>query len=254
VVLLSDHGEAFHFSEPEWTVVNLPGVRIDTPGWHGTNVLSEAQNKVLLAFRGYGKARLPIAGEKLDEPTVSLVDIFPTLADWAGNWSHVRAFDVDGISVYPFIFGMPTHQLAARAISLESGFVVDELLGDEFDPGDLSKRYAVYYDVSRNGRLEMKDDLIPMLMSRKQRAAAVGHWILAGMPALGNERKSRSFYLGNLLTHEAWDVRLGGLPSEAPTFALKEVLCEQFRKVRNVTADNLPDLCDAEMQLNLLAE
>src|SRR5690606_33349299 len=87
VVLLSDHGEAFTASEPWWQTPVLDDVadrrvfagavqgavddeerRVFARSFHGSNVVSHAQNRVLLAFRGYGPQAEVVAERTLAGP------------------------------------------------------------------------------------------------------------------------------------------------------------------------------------------
>ncbi len=214
VVLLSDHGEGFRDDDVGWVSDSQP----IEPAWpgHGTAVFSEVQNRVVLAFRGYGPLHTAGGEPGSRKITASLVDVAPTIAEWLG-----REFAGDGESLLPYLSGRAI--APRRIVTIETGFTPRTLL--TLDPIAIAEQTARFYDVE-DGRLVLKSELLPLLFANKQRAAVSGDWILAALPPSNPGGESR-LVLGNFrdLEHrDATDLDL----QDSLFNAMLGVLCRRF--------------------------
>lgn len=226
VIVLADHGEAFPGTEPGWQAANDTDASIPAHPFHGTNVLSEAQNQVILGIRGLGPQSKHIKPGIFETPTVSLVDIQPTLHDWL----EIPRPDVplEGRSLLPLLSDRNIDGLASHAVTVESGFSTPTLQGGDAARDAILKEGAGFYEVTPDGRVALRDDALPYLMSRKQRAAIRGRWALGAYPHNREEGEWR-LLLADFETHRYWDARqTDSLPENAPVTALFDTLCDRF--------------------------
>ncbi|MCA1799509.1 MAG: sulfatase-like hydrolase/transferase [Xanthomonadaceae bacterium] len=211
LVLLSDHGEAFLGLDARWHAFGTDTV-MEVHAGHGTHVLSAAQNRVLLAFRGYGRFARGMEGVN-SGTTASLVDIRPTLHQWLGLAPPQRP--LDGVSLLT-IGGVD------RAVSLETGFSPPSVADGAPDVVALVEQSARYYNVVAGGRLALRDELLPELHADKQYAMVAGDWALASLPRPDG---TRDLVLADRSRMMYWNVRSGGLPEAAPYELLFTALC-----------------------------
>lgn len=229
LILVSDHGESFKESEPVWDSVGKNQAQILSTGWHGTNVFSESQYRVMLGFRGYGAQKKLVRSGLHKGITASLVDIRPTLHQWINLDADSG---IEGISLFPVIRGdsYPVF-LQNRVVSLESGFSLPSLLEKDIENFKIAAEGAAYYSIDRNGRLAIKESLIPMLLTSKQYAAISGEWILGALPSSKSD-KHFNLLLANLKNHRHWNVcDKSSLPSEAPFSDLLNKIYAQMSRI-----------------------
>lgn len=227
LIFFSDHGEAFVSSEPAWETQGNTSARIPIFGGHGTNVMSLAQYRIMLAFRGYGAQVL--SSEAIDRHSVaaSLVDIRPTVHDWLGIPLSNKVI-LEGISLAPTLRGDPQLGSERKILSLESGFSVSSMLGGEINHKEIAEEGATYYDVEDSGRLEIKETLIDGLRKLKQRAVLSDHWMLATFPNAVSDQ-SWPVLLADLKHRRYWDARdRHSIPPDAPLDQLLAELCKRL--------------------------
>ncbi|NVZ09260.1 sulfatase-like hydrolase/transferase [Allochromatium humboldtianum] len=242
VVFLSDHGEAFSSSEPSWIGQNRPSRTVSAYGLHGTNVMSEAQYRVMLGFRGYGYQKGKVKQGLISDVTASLVDIRPTLHQWLELPPPLR-LKVEGLSLFSALCGESSALLQERIISLETGFSLPSMQAKYPDTAQIAQEGAIYYSIDRDGRLALKEFLLPALLADKQRAALSGHWLLAALPG-PRENEPWDLLLADLKHHQYWDARANNhIPNEAPMDALLTEICQRF-DVRGVDADSFLTECE----------
>lgn len=203
VVLLADHGEALDGKTDSMLRDTGTSREIWDLLWgQGTSVMSPNQYQVLLAMRAFGRARLPGPEQDYDWP-VSLEDVRPTLEhDVTGK----APADVDGISLLPYL------EVPSRATALESRIRFSET--DFNTPSPLAGRYeasglideaAVYYELDReSGWVQFREERLPELLARKQRAALSSTGLLAAIPG----SPAQGFPIP---PHEPWEARAKGL-------------------------------------------
>jgi arylsulfatase A-like enzyme len=198
VVLLSDHGEALGIPASDTLLrgedarVVMDGEKISLWG-HGTSVLSMHQFQTLLAIRGYGAAELPAYGREHDTP-VSMVDIAPTLVDLAGLKAKAP---FDGWSLRPLIESQAEARarFTARPRFTETGFRTRLIMEGDFDERRVLGEAAAFFIMNPvTGRFEVREDLIPRLISDKERAALSQNWLLAAIPA-GEKQDHQKYVL-----------------------------------------------------------
>ncbi len=181
VVLLSDHGEALGAEKDSMLRGTGTGREIWDSLWgHGTSVMSPNQYQVLLAMRAFGRARLPGPEQDYDWP-VSLEDLRPTIEQIVtGN----APADVDGISLVPYLEDPARAQsLASRIRFTETDFNTPDILAGRYEASGLIDEAAVFYELDReSGWVQFREDRLPELIARKQRAAMSPATLLAAIP------------------------------------------------------------------------
>lgn len=181
VVLLSDHGEALGDERDSMFRSTGTDREIWDSLWgHGTSVMSPHQYGVLLAFRAYGRARLPGHHGKYDWP-VSLEDVRPTLEELA---TGRRPDGVDGISLVPFMANPASAAaIAGRIRFTETGFNTPSTLVGRYGASGLFDEAGSYYRLNpASAWAEMRIERVPELLARKQRAAFTSGQLLAAIP------------------------------------------------------------------------
>lgn len=181
VVVLSDHGEAL--GGPTDSMLRKTGTpsEIWNSLWgHGTSVLSPHQYTVLLAMRGYGRARIPGTPELHAWP-VSLEDVRPTLQELA---TGAAPTGVDGISLVPLLRDPAfANALVDRVRFTETDFNTPMVLAGKYTESGLIHEGAAYYEiVPKTGWVQLRDERLPELMLQKQRAALSRDSLLAAIP------------------------------------------------------------------------
>lgn len=229
MVFLSDHGEAFYASEPDWRWQGDGDREEDLPkhGGHGTHIVSDAQYRVLLGFRGFGTMD-QLHPRLIENAIASLIDIRPTLQAWL-DIPLPSGIEVDGLSLLPILQGDSSTDFKGRGVTLETGFSLPSIEAGTPDPDAIVKEGAKYYDVTRTGRLAIGEEWIPYLLRQKQRGAVTGHWMLTAMPKEEDIGYSWHLWLVNIATEEYWDARaISSLPEDAPVITLLDTVCDGF--------------------------
>jgi hypothetical protein len=181
VVLLSDHGEALGAEKDSMLRGTGTGREIWDSLWgHGTSVMSPNQYQVFLAMRAFGRARLPGPEQNYDWP-VSLEDLRPTIEQIVTG--EVPA-DVDGISLLPYLENPSrADALASRIRFTETDFNTPDILAGRYEASGIIDEAAVYYELDYDsGWVQFRDDRLPELIARKQRAAISSTMLLAAIP------------------------------------------------------------------------
>lgn len=182
VVVLSDHGEALgkrsdslmaRYGKPEEIGASMWG--------HGTSVLSPHQFQVLFAVRGFGSVNTGYPA-RVGVPA-SLEDIKPTIMDLLGA-APAETGPVDGMSLRPLIEGAtPTPEMYERIRFTETDVNTPKLLAGQIDEKGLIREAASFYEIEpKRGWSQLRSDRLPILIDRKQRAAMLGHLMLAAIP------------------------------------------------------------------------
>jgi len=181
VVLLSDHGEALGAENDSMLrKVGTSREVWDSLWGHGTSVMSPPQYQVLFAIRAFGRAQLPGPSQDYDWP-ISLEDLRPTLEHFATGKAPA---DVDGISLVPFLEDpMQAKALASRIRFTETDFNTPSTLAGRYEASGIIDEAATYYELDReSGWVQFREDRLPELIARKQRAAMSSTTLLAAIP------------------------------------------------------------------------
>ena len=196
VVVLSDHGEALGADDDSMLRKIGSGDEIWTSLWgHGTSVMSPNQYQVLLAMRGYGRAALPGPDRDYDWP-VSLEDLRPTLEELV---TGKAPGGVDGYSLLPYM------QVPERAASLngrvrftETDFNTPSSLAGRYEESGLIDEAGVFYGLDpESGWVQLREEKLPELIARKQKAVFSSTRLLAAIP--GPPGNAPKFLLTNRL-------------------------------------------------------
>jgi len=181
VVLLSDHGEALGGETDSMLRTTGTSREIWDSLWgHGTSVLSPHQYSVLLAMRPYGRAEFPGSPGSYDWP-VSLEDLRPTLEHYV---TGKTPDSVDGVSLLPYLSDTQLgSRLATRVRFTETDFNTPSTLAGHYEASRLIDEAAVYYEIDReSGWVQLRENRLPEVLARKQRAAISPTLLLAVIP------------------------------------------------------------------------
>lgn len=187
VVLLSDHGEALGADNDSMLRKTGTGEEIWNSLWgHGTSVMSPNQYHVLLAMRAFGRAKLPGPQQGYDWP-VSLEDLRPTLEAYATGRTPE---DVDGISLLPYMEDPARAEgLAGRVRFTETDFNTPSTLAGRYEASGLIDEAGVYYELEpASGWVQLREERLAGLITRKQRAAISRDQLLASIPGAPGQR------------------------------------------------------------------
>ena len=168
IVVFSDHGESFH--------ADFPVLAGSTPV-HGAR-LSDEENRILLAIKPPGR-KGPSRVERV-EALVRLVDVGPTLLDFAGLPALPEA---DGVSLRPLLEGGTLSPLRLYA---ETGFT--HASPEVFDPEHLkgAPRAFETYSIRPDGVVEMSEDVHEATLREKDIGAFDGEtWLILSPRADG---------------------------------------------------------------------
>lgn len=179
VILLSDHGEGFAHSAKKYALLGDDKQKINSDSYilHGNNVLDEAQNKVVLAFKVFGQHKTSVLE---NQEIVSLVDIYPTVMDFMG-YEFVSNPLGCTLSLYA---NKPLKCGEDRFIFNETGFYSKNLRKVllESSTTDLVNETAKYYQVNENTQLTIKDEYYESLIKSKQFAVFNKESLFAFIP------------------------------------------------------------------------
>jgi hypothetical protein len=153
--------------------------------------MSPHQYGVLLAMRGFGRAQLPSAPAVHAWP-VSLEDVRPTLQEFATGSAPTN---VDGISLLPFLREPDSaSKLQTRIRYTETDFNTPMVLAGKYNESGLIHEGAAYYEiVPETGWVQLRQDRLPELMTKKQRAALTTDSLLAAIPSWTDDSVSYLF-------------------------------------------------------------
>lgn len=216
VVFLSDHGEALGLPASDTLLRGavarelLDGQRVSLWG-HGTSVLSPHQFATVLAMRGYGSVNLPAVFREYDVP-VSMIDIAPTVVDLLQLDSKT---EFEGRSLAPVFAGdaRAIEAFEKRPRFTESGFRTKKIENGDYDERSVLGDVATYFQMNpANGRLELREEVMPHLLADKERAVMDRDWLLASIPNRNGSQTQIYVLVGR---HHGTPRRLEGAP--APT-------------------------------------
>jgi hypothetical protein len=182
VVVLSDHGEALGY--PSDSMIRATGSHLeiwDSLWGHGTSVISPHQFGVLLAMRAFGRARLPGSPAAHDWP-VTLEDVRPTLEEFATGRAPAG---VDGLSLLPYLAEPASATALDRRVRYtETCFNTVKMLAGKITKSGVVSEAGTYYEMdSASGWVQLRQERLPEILSRKQRAAVSRDALLAAIPS-----------------------------------------------------------------------
>lgn len=181
VYLVSDHGEGFMLEQD--TLVNSgkeDNSKLNVNAWgHGTNILSQEQSNVLMAYRKFtpGEQSRP----KLVSGMFSLIDIAPSLFNELNLSLETPDKPFDGIILPNDTVSMTT-DLTEREVFVESSLPVKSINASFIDDKKVFSETASKYEVRDNGRVVMLSQFYDELIGKKQRSIYYKNWQLAILP------------------------------------------------------------------------
>jgi hypothetical protein len=222
VILISDHGESFSgtsgdlfFDQVNGTLAHEVSEQLPLKkkSGHGSSLLGYSQNRCILAFRDYRRKGFL---SKTFFERVSLVDVAPTLLDYLGMDNDFPKRD--GVSLKPFLTGQGGQKNIERTIFLETGFNPTE---GELNVSEMIKKGLQFYRIDANdGLLSLKDEHLPELIKRKERAAFKGDFYLVLSEAYG-----KNLALALNLKTSRWTSDIDFIKKEEP---FKEMLSDML--------------------------
>lgn len=145
VILVSDHGEGLGEPQP---AVDLAGNPIDLGSdGHGTSVISEHQNRIVLGAAAYRDGH-PVSAAAIHEGLVSIADVR----------GIVEGYVRDG--------GL--HAPSRDCMTVETGIRLEaarQYAG--LDEGEVAREGASYYEVDHRGRMRLREDRLAALVESK---------------------------------------------------------------------------------------
>jgi arylsulfatase A-like enzyme len=231
VVVLSDHGEALGLPASDALLRGavardmLDGQRISLWG-HGSSVLSPHQFAVVLAMRGFGSVDLPPVFHEHDAP-VSLIDVAPTIADLLGL-AHEQGFE--GTSLRPVMAGdrSAIEALERRPRFTETGFRTPRIENGDYDERSVMGEVAVFFRMNPvNARLEVRPDLMPVLLADKERAVMNRDWMLVSIPSR-TDKRNQKYVLVSRRGEPPRRLEAAPAPGDAQAFALWTAMHEHY--------------------------
>lgn len=204
VILLSDHGEALGHDEP----VRLASgeLRKTSSFGHGTDLLSEHQNRIVLATARYRNGQPLPAGPAHDEQ-VSLLDIR------AAAEAYARAGSADL---------KPTSDCMLVETGLRVASASDYR---HLDPRQVAAEGAGFYEVDPQGRLRLREPLLRGLVAKKDVGLRCADRI--------------TIFKANEARHRAWRLSTGEPPQEAEPRTDDVARIEAYRRALAEQASGL---------------
>lgn len=178
VYLISDHGEGFMLGQDTLQKTNdVNDGKLNVNAWgHGTNILSQEQSNVLMAYRKFTPGSQ--SNPQMVSGIFSLIDIAPSLFSELnlGLERSDKAFD--GI-VLPKDKVAMTTDITEREVFVESSLPVKSINASFIDEKKVLSETASRYEVRDNGRVVMLPQFYDELIGKKQRSIYYKHWQLA---------------------------------------------------------------------------
>jgi hypothetical protein len=184
VIVMSDHGESI--GRPDDSPYQAEGSNqpVRVLNGHGTSVLSPQQYHVVLGLQTFGSAAKGVAGSKLVDAPVSLLDLAPTVLGMLGVKSTQ---DFDGTSLVPFLAPSAAPD-AAATLSHRVRFTESEFNPRGFQPGKTVTSSALaevmsFYEIDpQSDRILVRRDRIRKLLLDRQYAAILGTESVVALP------------------------------------------------------------------------
>ena len=176
IYLISDHGEGFMLE-----VDTLQGsqpkdeAKLNVNAWgHGTNVLSQEQTNVLMAYRRFSPQAE--TANKI-QGIYSLTDITPSLFKELGLSLEPTDKAFDG-----HILPKDLSQVVSQSVFVESSIPVKSINASFIDEEKVLSESLSKYEIRANGRAVMIPSTYREMIAKKQRSVYFQHWQLAMLP------------------------------------------------------------------------
>lgn len=173
VYLISDHGEGFKLSESSNFKVHETSPDLQSWG-HGTNILDQAQAKVLLARMQFTNGQISSSPKTIDG-LFSLIDILPTINQ---QLKLNLKTQFDGLP-------LPKDSIdfdSDRYLFVESSLPLKTMNASFIDEKKVVSEVGSSYVVRSSGKAVMKPEEYISLVSRKQRSVYQSEHQLALLP------------------------------------------------------------------------
>ncbi|WP_256717775.1 sulfatase-like hydrolase/transferase [Shewanella sp. UCD-KL12] len=179
VYLISDHGEGFMLEQDE---INNPSLAMNetlhTSAWgHGTNILSQDQTNVLMAYRRFDNQQISPPINKEIQGSFSLIDIAPSLFQELSLTLQKSDQPFDGLPLQT-----ANDTKVDRSIFVESSVPFRSINASFIDEKQVIYETASNYEVRENGRAVIIPSVYKEMVARKQRAIYFKQWQLAILP------------------------------------------------------------------------
>ncbi|BAJ01966.1 sulfatase-like hydrolase/transferase [Shewanella violacea] len=212
VYLISDHGEGFMLEKD-----TLQGdqakdeAKLNVNAWgHGTNVLSQEQVNVLMAYRRFGPQEEKQTAKKI-QGIYSLTDIAPSLFEELDLSLETKDKAFDG-----HILPKDMSQVIPLSVFVESSIPVKSLNASFIDEAKVLSETMSKYEIRDNGRAVLVPSIYQEMIAKKQRSVYFQHWQLAMLPdyedlILVDTRQNRWYSLEKYQGDAPWSEMLKDL-------------------------------------------
>ena len=209
VFFISDHGEGFMLDDDGPHPAIPQAHFVTNESGHGTNVLTNKQYKVLLAYRRYGDSS---PHGRSDRPS-SLIDIAPTIHELLSLDDPVKAY---------YGTSLLHEENAARPRFIESSINPASISKKRLDAVQAVAEGVAFYTVDDNGRMIVRPELINSVVSAKQRAVIMDGWMLAMFPDMDED-----LAVVNLNKNLWWPSRFA--PDQDRVIEMLNTLCNFYK-------------------------
>lgn len=209
LIFLSDHGE--NWGNFQTNLKNKKGeVYSGSDYGHGMNILSPNSHKILLSFKGFD-----IDEKQINKPS-SLIDITPTTLDQLGYLQSLDPSTFDGRSlIQPLTSDIE--------MTFESGVIIAEANKANPNPEEVAKAGTHRFTIKENGQLSLRSELIPTMISAKQRGLRINNH------GLFHFNTSSGWKWVNI-NYDSKTYEKDGLPSVNTPSSLMTRFCQLFQK------------------------
>lgn len=179
VYLISDHGEGFMLKRDVISSQSTQeGTTLSPNSWgHGTNVMSQEQTNVLMAYRRFNSSIDNQTPQQI-KGTFSLVDIAPSLFNELNLALQATDKPFDGTVLTK---SMPS--ITERTVFVESSVPFRSINASFIDENKVMSETASNYEVRENGRAVLIPTAYKEMVAKKQRSVYYKQWQLAFIPS-----------------------------------------------------------------------
>lgn len=220
LVVMSDHGEDFAMRRDQFE--DSDNKRMAGAYGHGSFALSDVQNHVVMAVQQFRGGR-PVWTHRRVAGAGSVIDVAPTIAELVG----LKLDHYEGISWLPAIReykSLPSN----RVRFMENGLRSTGVERAHINEGQVAQEMSYLYRLTKDGRFEVRPDLLPEKLREKQRGAILGRWGVMTDPASSNAPGAQHCW--RAVDYERRTIACTQYPAPEPAIAdLQREVCDYYR-------------------------
>ncbi|MEN5274391.1 sulfatase-like hydrolase/transferase [Stenotrophomonas lactitubi] len=221
LIIMSDHGEDFAMKRDLLNVAGT-GERVGYYG-HGSFALSDVQNHVVMGIQRFRNG-LPVWQHRRVYGAGSLIDVAPTIADLVG-------LDVGRYEGISWLSSIRNHQDLpfGRIRFVENGLRSAGVERAHINEHEVAQEMSYLYRITKDGRFEIRPELLPGKLRGKQRGALLGKLGVMTDPVSDNAPGAAGCW--RVVDYEKRTIGCTGFPSSEPDVAkLQHAVCEYYRQ------------------------